>query len=102
MAESDNSIGETINIGLGKTYSIKELVNIIGTNLGTDLESRVETEKSRIRPEKSEVKVLLCDNSKAKRIIGWEPKISLEEGIPKVIDYIKNNLDKYHLSFGLK
>jgi dTDP-glucose 4,6-dehydratase len=95
IAESDNSTGEIINLGFGKTFSIGDVVRTVGRLLNKDLESIVETDEERIRPEKSEVMLLLCDNKKAKRLLGWEPKINFEEGLERTIRYIKKYLDKY-------
>src|SRR3989344_1342235 len=74
-------IGEIINIGSGSTFSIKDIVKITSKILGKDLESKIEVKKERKRPENSEVLLLLCDNSKAKKLLGWQPKISLEDGL---------------------
>jgi len=60
--------GEVINIGAGKNYSINKIADIIGGP------------KVYIEP-RLEPKHTLADNRKAKELLGWEPKISLEEGI---------------------
>lgn len=100
IAESENSIGEVINVGSGNSVSIGEIVDTIKKILNKDFE--VETDEERIRPEKSEVKVLICDNSKAREKIMWEPKYPLEKGLKEVIDYILENIkdydtEKYHI-----
>lgn len=95
IMESDNSVGEIINIGSGETFSIRDIVKKVGRLLNKNLESIVEIEKERIRPEESEVMLLLCDNAKAKRLLGWKPEINLEDGLKKTIEYIEKNLDKY-------
>jgi len=95
VAESDNSIGEIFNISSGKTISIRELVETIGKIIGKELIPNKDQKK--IRPEKSEVMILLGDNRKAKEIIKWEPKYSLEEGLKEVVKYIKQNLNSYKL-----
>ena len=100
VAESENSIGETINIGSGKTISIGDLANTIQKILGKSL--IIETDEKKVRPDKSEVNLLLCDNSKAKKLIGWEPKVSLEEGLEECISYVKNNLNKYKFELGIQ
>ncbi len=95
-AKCDNSVGEIINIGSRTAVSIRDLMKTIGEVLGKDLESRVELKKERVRPESSEVWLLLCDNSKAKELLGWQPKTSLKEGLEKVVEYIRANIDKFH------
>ncbi len=100
IAESENSIGETINIGFGETVSMGDIVETIKSILEKDFE--IETDESRIRPEKSEVRLLICDNKKAKELLGWKPKVSLIEGLKQVINYIKDNLHDYKSEENLK
>ena len=80
--------GETINIGTGKSFSIKEMIDMVSKIL--DKELIVVEEKERIRPEKSEVLELLCDNSKAKDLLDWSPDYTLEEGLREVIDFFSS------------
>ncbi len=92
-ARSEKSIGEVINIGSGSGVSIKELIEKIIVLFNVEVE--IETEKSRMRPEKSEVNQLICDNKKAKELLNWEPKVSLEEGLKRTKEYIEHNLEQY-------
>jgi dTDP-glucose 4,6-dehydratase len=55
----------------------------------------IESEDQRLRPEKSEVERLLANNALALELLHWQPKVSLEEGLSRTIDWIKANLDKY-------
>ncbi len=98
IAKSKNTIGKTINIGSGKTVSIGELVEKIGLLLGKKL--IVETDKRKIRPKNSEVGLLLCNNTKAKKLINWVPTTSFEKGLKEVINYMEKNLDKYEIERG--
>jgi nucleoside-diphosphate-sugar epimerase len=93
MAECDDNIGDTINIGSKGEVSIGELATKIIALVGNEAE--IESEEKRLRPEKSEVNRLWCDNSKALKLLGWQPKYSLEEGLSETIDWIKNNLKHY-------
>lgn len=100
IAESEKSIGQVINIGAGKDISIGELAQMILSIMNKDI--KIISSNERKRPQKSEVMQLLCDNSKAKKIIGWEPEISLRKGLIKTIQWIKNhpecyNPDKYQI-----
>lgn len=78
---SEQSNGEIINAGLGKDISINELAKLIAKD-----ESQI-IHVPHIHPQ-SEIPKLLCDNSKAKKLLGWEPKYSLEEGIEKTKEWI--------------
>ncbi len=93
IAESEKAIGEVINIGSGYEISISALVQKISELLGRNLE--VQTDASRIRPPSSEVYRLCADNSKAKNLTGWEPKIELDEGLVRTAEWFSKNQDKY-------
>lgn len=93
VAESENSIGQEINIGSSFEISIYDLAKKIISILGRDV--KLIEDKLRIRPQKSEVERLFCDNSKAFKIIKWKPKISLEEGLIKTIEWIQNSMNLY-------
>lgn len=93
VAESSKSIGEVINIGSNQEISIGDLVKKIAFLI--DKEIDIGYDSQRIRPEKSEVERLWCDNTKAKELCGWEPKISLEDGLKDTISWISKNVDKY-------
>lgn len=93
MAESEKVIGEVINIGNGQGITIGELAKKIISVIGKDIQIR--SNEIRIRPEKSEVMKLICDNSRAEAFMNWTPTFSLEAGLKQTIDFIKQNIDKY-------
>jgi len=86
-------IGEVINLGSGFDFSMKQVLSIIQKDLGKTL--KVLVDKERIRPQKSEVKHLLSNNKKAKKLLGWEPKYNgtqgFEKAISKTIDWFKKD-----------
>ncbi|MFA5902764.1 MAG: GDP-mannose 4,6-dehydratase, partial [Desulfobacula sp.] len=96
---SEAGTGEVINLGTGFEISVKDTVDMIIRLMGSDI--RIETDSQRIRPEKSEVNRLCSDNTKAKRLLNWEPlfagKKGLENGLSKTIDWFskKENLAGY-------
>jgi len=92
-AASPAAIGLTINIGSGREISIRDLVSVIGRLLGRSIV--IETEERRVRPEKSEVERLLADNSVSREMLGWAPRVSLEEGLQLTIEWIKEHLNGY-------
>ena len=93
IAESSLTIGEVVNVGTGKEISIGELVDKIISLTGKKVE--VISENKRIRPPASEVGRLIADYSKAKRLMEWEPKVSLDEGLRRTIDWLSDFLDRY-------
>lgn len=92
-SESERSIGEVINIGSGFEISIKDLADKIISLIGKKV--RIVTDPERSRPAKSEVERLMADNSKAKELLGWEPKVSLDEGLRRTIDWFSQFQNKY-------
>ena len=95
LAECDESIGQTVNIGSNFEISIGDTLNLIKELMDSDV--KFITDKQRIRPEKSEVFRLWCDNSKIKKLTGFKPQVDIKEGLQKTIDWITqpNNLKKY-------
>ncbi len=92
-AESERSIGEVINIGSGSEISISDLTNKIISLIGKEV--KIVSDPERVRPPKSEVERLIADNSKAKELLGWEPKVSLDEGLRKTIDWFSKFQNRY-------
>ena len=86
LAEEDKTIGETVNIGSNFEISIADTLNIIKELMNSNV--KFITDKQRIRPEKSEVFRLWCDNSKIEELTGFKPKIDIRQGLKKTIDWI--------------
>ena len=95
LAECDESIGETVNIGSNFEISIGDTLNLVKELMNSDVEFVVD--ENRIRPSKSEVFRLWCDNSKIKELTGFKPQVNIKEGLQKTIDWITqpDNLKKY-------
>lgn len=89
-AGSSAAIGQVLNVGHGKGISIGGLVELLQEIMG--MKKTVMTDLDRLRPSKSEVNELICDYSKANELIGWEPKVSLREGLAQSIEFIESNL----------
>lgn len=93
MAESPLTVGEVVNVGTGIEISINDLAKKIMSIIGK--EAKIVSKDERIRPLASEVKRLVADNTKAKRLMGWEPKISLDNGLGRTIEWISKSLNRY-------
>lgn len=99
IAESENSVGEIINIGSNFEISIGETVKVIAELMNTKIKIRIETE--RIRPQKSEVERLLASNRKAMDLVGWAPEFGgldgFKRGLNETIEWYRNpeNLKRY-------
>lgn len=85
--------GSTIHFGQGAAASVKALaqrcLEIVGSS------ARIVSVTERRRPDNSEVDILLCDPTRARRLLGWTPNISLDTGLRRVADYVASHLEKY-------
>jgi NAD dependent epimerase/dehydratase len=95
-AESPGAVGETINLGTGHEISIGELARMIVRITGKDLP--IITDNERVRPERSEVERLCADNTKARELLAWQPAFTLEAGLARTIEWIKENNERYRSS----
>ncbi len=99
VSESDQALGEVINIGSNYEVSMGDTVKMIAEIMNANIE--IECESQRIRPEKSEVERLWADNSKAGRLTGWAPAYAgidgLRRGLEKTVTWFVNsdNLKQY-------
>jgi NAD dependent epimerase/dehydratase len=91
LAESSDIDGEVFNSGSGREISMKDLVELIIKITGRNV--KVVKKQERLRPEKSEVERLLCDNTKIKQRCGWKSTVPLEQGLERTCKWIKDNLD---------
>lgn len=86
--------GEVYNIGSGTTWSMQQTVEEILSLLGKP-DLPVMEEAQRIRPEKSEVQLLLCNSEKARGQLGWSPRYSFREGLAETVEAIRQDLGCY-------
>lgn len=96
LAASAGTIGEVVNLGSGKSVSVRDVVAKVEHIVGHPIE--IVVEDKRIRPEKSEVSRLLSDPSKALKLADWQARVSLEEGLQRTATWIQAHLDEYRPS----
>jgi len=84
---SDEAIGEVINVGSGRDIRIQDLANRLASIIGTRF--ILEKDPSRFRPY--DVDRLVCDNSKAMRLLGWKPEVELDMGLKRTVDWIRQH-----------
>jgi NAD dependent epimerase/dehydratase len=95
LARCDKTIGETVNIGSNYEISVGDTLKLIREFMGRNVE--FITEEQRIRPTKSEVLRLWCDNTKIREMTGFKPRYDIRAGLKATIDWFVNpdNLRKY-------
>ena len=95
IAKSDKTIGEEINIASQEEVSIGDIAQKI-INFINPL-AKIITDKTRLRPEKSEVERLLGCNEKITKLTNWKTQCGLEQGLKETINWFmqRENLIKY-------
>lgn len=91
--ESDQTIGEEINIATQKEISIGTLAEELIRQINPD--AHIICDEQRLRPEKSEVNRLLGCNAKIRELTKWQPMYTLEQGLAETIAFLRNNMEKY-------
>jgi NAD dependent epimerase/dehydratase len=95
LANSSEAIGEVVNIGSNFEISVGEVASLIKLEMKSDIE--IITDAKRIRPKKSEVTRLWCDNQKIKKLTGFKPNYDMASGLKETINWFQqpSNLAKY-------
>jgi len=92
-AMAPGAVGRAINVGSGQEITIGDLARHIVRLTGRDVP--VMQDPQRLRPSSSEVERLCANNALAREILGWQPKVSLDEGLQRTIDWIRASLELY-------
>ena len=91
--KSKNLFGEFTNIGMNEEITVGDLVKLIAELMNIDI--KIISEIERIRPDKSEVERLMCNNEKITSNTNWVPQYNLRKGLLETIDFLKENLNYY-------
>jgi len=86
-ARSPEAVGGVINIGNGVEHRIRDVAEKVVRMLGNPIRLLIGALPKR----PGETMNFFCNNEKAKRLLGWSPKIGLDEGLERTIDWYKNS-----------
>ncbi len=81
---SDQGLGEVINIGSNFEISVGDTVQLIAEAM--DAEVEILTDEARLRPENSEVERLWASNAKAQQLLGWQPAYGGRDGFRRGLE----------------
>lgn len=93
MAEADADPDGVVHLGTGQEIAIGDLARAILDQVGS--RSSVVVDAARERPDASEVERLCADTTRARTLLGWAPQSSLDAGLQRTIDWIRQNLHRY-------
>jgi len=77
--ESEGAVGEVFNVGSGRSVSVNELVGVMGEVFGVEVEVVYEKERA------GDIRASCSDISKAQRILGYRPRVTLESGLRRLV-----------------
>ena len=83
--------GQIFNIGNKKSYKIIEIAEKIKKIMKSNM--NIKLDKNRVRPYKSEVDNLECENKKIKKFSKWKSKYSFDNGLKETIKWFELNKD---------
>ena len=89
---ADGAVGRVIAIGQGKEITIGDLARKILQILGKE-DTPIVEDPARVRPDASEVYRLVADIEPARDLLGWEPRVSLDDGIRQTADWLGGRVD---------
>tara|TARA_Y100000768_G_C23984121_1_gene687696 strand:- start:1970 stop:2950 length:981 start_codon:yes stop_codon:yes gene_type:complete len=92
--KSSKCLSEITNIGMNSEITIGDLVNLISNFMNVEI--TIKTSDIRVRPKKSEVERLYCNNAKLIKNTSWKPKYNLQKGIKEVIDWMTKPKNYIH------
>lgn len=92
--------GQVIQLGTGRAVSIQEMFDIACGVLGVS--ARVAQDDTRLRPDASEVMTLISDPSKARACLGWQPQVTIEDGVRQTARWLEQrpslfSAERYHV-----
>jgi UDP-glucose 4-epimerase len=79
---SEDSVGQTINLGSGKEIQIRDLANTVADVLG-----RSPAEITHVEPRPGDLLRLLADSSKARKLLGYQPAVALRDGLTRLYEW---------------
>ena len=87
--ENNETVYEVLNLGNSSPVSLKEMIDIIGKVVG------ITPNIKQLPMQPGDVERTYADVSKAKALIGYEPKVSFEQGITSFVEWYKQNREQY-------
>jgi dTDP-L-rhamnose 4-epimerase len=82
--QTDAADYQAINIGTGRATSIKQVSLLLAKGLGKEIEPEIVG-----KYREGDIRHCVADISRARRLLGYEPKVSLEQGIPGLLEWVR-------------
>jgi UDP-glucose 4-epimerase len=96
-ASAPGAVGQTIQLGTGRSLSVREIFDAACAALGVRAE--VRQDPRRLRPDASEVLVLESDPTRAREVLGWQAEVGVEDGLARTAAWLKAHAERYRGEF---
>lgn len=83
LAAEGSAAGRVVNVGCGRRVTVNELVSALNDRLGTDIEPEY------VEPRPGDVRHSTADVSRARELLGYEPRVDFEEGLQRTVEYFR-------------
>lgn len=93
LGACEGAIGKAINLGTGTCLSVGDLAHKCMAVVGREVPIIIDA--ARVRPADSEVMALVSDNRLAASLCGWQPLVSIEEGLQRCADFMRSHSQMY-------
>lgn len=87
--ETDRADYQALNVGTGRSTSIRTVSRLLAEGLGLDLEPEIVS-----KYREGDIRHCVADISKAQSLLGYEPKVTLERGIPELLSWVREQAAK--------
>ena len=82
--EKDSADYQALNVGTGRPTSVREVARLLTAGLGKDLQPEVVG-----KYREGDIRHCFADISRARKFLGYEPKVTLEDGIPELLGWVR-------------
>lgn len=90
--ETDGADYQAINVGTGVATSIHQVASLLSAGLGKDLEPEAVG-----KYRDGDIRHCVADISRARALLGYEPQVSLEQGIPELLSWVREQSPEDHV-----
>lgn len=82
--ETDKADYQALNIGTGRSLSIRQIARLLAEGLGKEIEPEIVG-----KYREGDIRHCVADTSRARQLLGYEPKVTLEDGIPELLEWVR-------------
>lgn len=83
--ESERAINHAVNVGTGIPTSIRHIAELLASGLGRDIQAEAVG-----RYREGDIRHCVADITLARRLLGYEPRVMLQQGIPELLEWVKS------------